>query len=83
MQARELGLERRDAFSLLGQRRGDVRRVEALGDVLRAIRIPGRNGEEKHLLGPGAVILRHQPLQELAIILDDARLAPDLDPLAG
>ena len=67
---------------LLGQRRGDIRRVEALRDVLRAIRIPGRNGEEKHLLGPGAVIFRHQPLQELAVILDDARLAPDLDPLA-
>ena len=32
--------------------------------------------------GSGTVIFRHQPLQELGVILDDARLAPELDPLA-
>ena len=50
--------------------------------MLRAIGVPGRDLEQDHLLGPRLVALRHQRSHQRRIVLDDARLAPDLDPAA-
>ena len=62
-----------------GERCGDVGGLEALRDVLLAVRIPGRDREQDHLLAARLVAFRHQPVQQLGIVLDDRRLAPDLD----
>ena len=59
-----------------------IGRLEALRDMLRAVRIPGLDREQHDLLGPRLVAFRHQPLHQRGIVLDDARLAPDLDALA-
>ena len=53
-----------------------------LGDVLRAVDVPGVDGEQDRALGPGAVAGIDQPLHQRRIVLDHAGAAPDLDPLA-
>ena len=56
----DLRFQRRDARIALRQRDGDIGCLETLRNVLRAVCIPGRNGEQNHLLGTRLVILRHQ-----------------------
>ncbi len=53
-------------------------RLEALRDVLRAVGVPRRDREQDRLLRPRLVALRHQARDERVIVLDHARLAPDL-----
>lgn len=45
----DLGFKRRDALVALTERCYTIAGLEALRDVLRAIRIPGWEGEEDHL----------------------------------
>src|ERR1043166_4190925 len=75
-------LQRRDPLIALGERGRHVGRLEALGNVLGAIGVPGGNGEEDHLLGTGAVAFRHQLRGQIGCALDDARRAPNLHALA-
>jgi hypothetical protein len=55
-----LRLQDLDAFVALSECSGDVDGLEALWDVLRAIGVPGGNGEEDHLFGTRLVPFRHQ-----------------------
>ncbi len=78
---RNLLFEAFDAPVALGKCGCHVGRLEALRNMLRAIGIPGRDGEQDDLLGARLVVLRHQLRHQLGIVLDDARRAPDLDAL--
>ena len=80
-QASNLRFEGFYAPVALGQRGRHISGLEALRDVLRTIRIPGRNGEQDGLLGAGFVVPGINFCDQLGIILDDAGLTPDLDAL--
>src|SRR5262249_8974202 len=53
----------------------------ALRDMLRAVGIPGRDGEQDQLLRPSPIVRRHQPRRQLALTLHDAGSTPYFDPL--
>src|SRR5215470_2221794 len=71
----------REARFTLGDRRGDICCLEALRDMLRTVRIPGRNGEQDHLLGASTIARRHQSCGQLAIAFNDAGSTPYFDTL--
>src|SRR5215510_15883779 len=75
-QSRDLGLQFRDAFVALGKRCLDIRRFETLRDVLWAIRVPGQNPEQDHLLWPRSVALGHQRFDELVVAFYDSGFPP-------
>ena len=68
-----------DAPVLLGQCLRDVGRLEPLRNMLRAVGVPGRDGEQDHLFGPRTVVCGHQSRRKFGVALDDAGSAPDLD----
>src|SRR5262245_29431253 len=70
-----------DARFALGDRGRDSCRLEALRDMLGAVRIPGRDGEQYHLLGASPIALRHQSCGQLAIAFNDAGSTPYFDAL--
>ena len=78
LQCRQFRFQFGDPRIARGQRRRHIGGVEFLRDMLRAIGVPGRDLEQDHLLGPRLVALRHQRLQQRRIVVDHARLAPDL-----
>src|SRR5437764_11183830 len=77
---RQLRLELGDAGLQAPDHRDDVGLVELARDVLRAVDVPRLDGEQQHLLRPGAIALRHQMSQQRRIVLDDAGATPDLYP---
>jgi len=58
----------------------DILDEEHLRDVLRAVHVPGLEREHNDLLGTAKVAFDREPPHELGIVLDDARLSPQLDP---
>src|SRR6476646_6114825 len=74
-----LGFERCDALVAIGESGRNVGGLETLRDVLRAIRVPGRDGEENDLLRACLVAFRHQPCHQRGVALDGTCLAPELD----
>ena len=77
-QPRDLGLQFRDAFVALGKRGLDIRCFETLRDVLWAIRVPGQNPEQDHLLWPRPVALGHQRFDELVVAFYDSGFPPQI-----
>ena len=81
-QARILGFELGDAPFEALDGRGNILGEEHLRDMLRAVRVPGLDGEDDGLLGARLVALGEQRGGERGIVLDRARRAPDLHPHA-
>src|SRR5471032_3258496 len=61
--------------------RRDLGLAVARHDVLRAVGVPGLDGEHDRAPRPGLVGGIDQPLHQLDVALDDPRAAPQLDPL--
>src|SRR5262245_58424704 len=77
----DLRLQRLDPPVAFRERRGHVRGLETLRNMLRAIGVPGRHRDDEHLLRPRPIALRHQLRDQRAVTFDHPRLAPDLHPL--
>ena len=77
-----LGFELGDPLVARRQRRLDVGGLEAHGDVLRAVRVPGRDADHDRALGAPFVAGNHELCHQRGVVLDDARLAPHLHALA-
>ena len=56
-----------------------LRGVDLLRDVLRAVDVPRRHGDQDDLLGARAIAAERQPRRQLVVDGNDARRAPDLD----
>src|SRR5262249_15510491 len=66
-----------DASVALGQGRRYTVSVETLRNILGAICVPCRNGEEDHLLGTCLVIVRHEFRSQFRVAFDDTRFSPN------
>ncbi|MGY4412702.1 ABC-type branched-subunit amino acid transport system ATPase component [Bradyrhizobium sp. LB7.1] len=82
LQGCQLRLQLRDPCIPCRQRSRNIAGVELLRDVLRAVRVPRFDLEQDHLLRPRAIAFRHQGLRQRGVVLDHARLTPDLHPAA-
>src|SRR5262245_41297694 len=80
-QAHDLVFRGCNAFVAIGERGGDISGLDALRNVLRAIRVPGGDGEQDDLFGTRLVAVGHQLCRQPGVTFDDTRLAPNLDPL--
>src|SRR5262249_31751587 len=74
----DLPFQRLDTPIARGQCRRNIGSLEPPRNMLRAIGVPGVNGEQDHLLGTRLVALWHQPRDQIRVAFDDPRLAPDL-----
>jgi len=74
-----LRLERSDAALAFLKRSGDIGRLEALRNMLRAIGVPGLDFQHDNLFRAGLVTVRHQFGEERRIAFHNPRFAPDFD----
>ena len=80
---RDLDFKRADTPIAFRDGLGDVLGKQHLRDVLRAIGVPSRNGNDNGLLSPSLVPVGEELRDQLSLVLDGARRSPDLHPLAG
>src|SRR6266446_8942143 len=72
-------LQHLNALVAPGERGHHVSGVETLGNMLRAVLVPGGNGEQDDLFGSRTVTVGHQLCDQVRVVFDNAGFAPNLN----